>query len=358
MNESDSLFYLAERSTELFFIFDLKFNHFTYMNPASQSFFNISLEDTTPANLLGMIHDEDKAYVLGNVEKCISGETVADTECRILRGKYFRWLRVSPFLLNEDGQNQLIVQAEDITTAKLNIEVLHTHTNKKNSILTILAHDLAGPLGAIQSFATLLSRETGESGNPKLAKIIQSIEKLSKSGIHLIHTFLDQEFLESSSVNLVKRRVDLFERIKIAYSNYTESQSELRIKLNINANSEKVYIELDEDKFMQVINNLISNALKFTPSGGEIDVNLYKQSESVLITVADTGIGIPEAFHNCLFDKFTIARRNGLRGEVSTGLGMSIVKMIVEWHGGTIRFDSKEDVGTVFFVELPLYARK
>jgi two-component system sensor histidine kinase VicK len=355
MNESDSLFYLAERSTELFFIFDLTSNHFTYMNPAGQSFFNLSLEDTTPATLLGMIHEEDQTYVLANVNKCISGEIVTDTECRILRGKYFRWLRVSPFLLKENGQNQLIVQAEDITTVKLNIEVLHTHTNKKNSILTILAHDLAGPLGAIQNFATLLSRETEASDNPKLNKIIESIEKLSKNSIGLIHSFLDQEFLESASVNLVKKRVDLFNQIKIAYSNYMEIQSELGIRFNISANFEKIYIELDEDKFMQVINNLISNALKFTPSGGEININIYKKAESVLISIADTGIGIPEAFHECLFDKFTIARRNGLRGEVTTGLGMSLIKTIVEWHGGKIWFNSKENVGTEFFVELPLH---
>jgi two-component system sensor histidine kinase VicK len=325
------------------------------MNPAGQSFFNLSFEDANPAKLFGMIHDEDKSYVLANVDKCISGVIVADTECRILRGKYFRWLRVSPFLLKENDQHQLIVQAEDITTAKLNIEVLHTHTNKKNSILTILAHDLAGPLGAIQNFATLLSRETEHSNNPKLNKLIKSIEKLSKSSIHLIHSFLDQEFLESASVNLVKKRVDLLDRIKIAYSNYTETQIELGIKFSINANSERVYIEIDEDKFMQVINNLISNALKFTPSGGEININIYKGLESILISIGDTGIGIPEIFHECLFDKFTNARRNGLRGEVSTGLGMSIIKTIVEWHSGAIWFDSTENVGTTFFIELPLH---
>jgi two-component system sensor histidine kinase VicK len=357
MNESDSLFYLAERSTELFLIFDLTSNRFTYMNPAGQSFFNIAIEDANPGKLFNMIHDEDKSYVLANVDKCISGEIVGDTECRILRGKYFRWLRVSPFLLKESDQNQLIVQAEDVTTAKLNIEVLHTHTNKKNSILTILAHDLAGPLGAIQNFATLLSRETEDANNPKLNKIIQSIEKLSKSSIHLIHSFLDQEFLESASVNLVKKRVDLLHRIKIAYSNYTKIPNELSIKFSINANADKIYIEIDEDKFMQVINNLISNALKFTPNGGEININIDKGSTSILISITDTGIGIPEVFHECLYDKFTKARRNGLRGEISTGLGMSIIKTIVEWHSGAIWFDSKENVGTTFFIELPLLTK-
>jgi two-component system sensor histidine kinase VicK len=73
----------------------------------------------------------------------------------------------------------------------------------------------------------------------------------------------------------------------------------------------------------------------------------------VVISISDTGIGIPKAFHDTLFEKFTSARRRGLKGEVSTGLGMSIIKTIVEWHGGSIWFNSEENVGTTFFIEIP-----
>src|SRR5207253_7910739 len=109
----------------------------------------------------------------------------------------------------------------------------------------------------------------------------------------------------------------------------------------------------DDTKFMQVINNLISNAIKFTPDGGEITVSLEEKEETVLITVADTGIGIPEKFHATLFDKFSAARRPGIKGEPSVGLGMSIIKMIVEWHQGHIWFDSQENKGTTFYIEIP-----
>lgn len=104
---------------------------------------------------------------------------------------------------------------------------------------------------------------------------------------------------------------------------------------------------------MQVINNLLSNAVKFTKDGGKINVAVEDQIQSVLIKIADNGIGIPKQFHNTLFEKFSTARRPGLKGEQSTGLGMSIIKIIVEWHEGKIWFESEEQKGSVFFIELP-----
>jgi two-component system sensor histidine kinase VicK len=356
MNHSNDFFYLVERSTELFLTFDLELNSFTYMNSACKSFFGLESHNVSTLQLLNMVNSEDRSYLVNKVKHCISGASIADVECRITRGDNFRWLRVSPFLSTDNGKTILIVQAEDITTSKMNVEVLQAHLIKKNSILTMLAHDLAGPLGAIQNFATLLGTEADNNDKSKIKRMIHSISSLSKSSIHLIHTFLDQEFLESANVHLVKKRIDLFDRLKLAFSTYKEAQKRLDIVFDISANYEKIYVELDEDKFMQVINNLVSNSLKFTPAGGRITLSLQKKTESVIITVTDTGIGIPKAFQNSLFDKFTEARRRGLNGEDTTGLGMSIIKTIVEWHDGIIWFESEENVGTSFFIELPVKA--
>ncbi|KQS36369.1 sensor histidine kinase KdpD [Pedobacter sp. Leaf194] len=104
---------------------------------------------------------------------------------------------------------------------------------------------------------------------------------------------------------------------------------------------------------MQVINNLISNSLKFTPDGGNIDIYIQENKRNIVVSVADNGIGIPKKHHAALFDKFTSARRSGLKGEQSTGLGMSIIKAIVDWHNGNIWFESEEKKGTKFFIELP-----
>jgi two-component system sensor histidine kinase VicK len=345
--------YLAERSSELFFIFDLTKDEFTYMNPSCMAFFNLESIGVRPRFLLHMIHPEDQRYILSKLKACIDGQLVADVEFRVKRGENERWLKITPHLLKEEGESLLIGQAEDITAIKANTEILNNHNNKKNSILTILAHDLAGPIGTIGNLTTLLSRETAKFEDPSVERYIGMISKISKSSIQLIRDFLDQEFLESVGVKLVKTRMDLIKKISVTIENYFETQKDLKIQFSCHSNKEHVFVEIDEDKFMQVINNLISNALKFTPDGGNINIYIKENRKDVLVSVEDSGIGIPEKYHATLFDKFSSARRSGLRGEDSTGLGMSIIKTIVEWHSGKIWFESQENKGTTFFIQLP-----
>jgi two-component system sensor histidine kinase VicK len=345
--------YLAERSNDLFFIYDLSTDRFTYVNRSFAEFFNQDFIQLSPRVLLRTIHPDDQRYILSKLKACTDGQHVSDVECRVMRGSNERWLRINPHLVNEPGDQLLVGQAEDITTYKGNVEVLENTNNKKNSILTILAHDLAGPLGTIGNLTTLLSRETAKLENPSVERYINMITKISKSSINLIRDFLDQEFLETAGVRLLKRRVDLFEKISLATKEYLDMQKELHIQFSCQANKDHVFVEVDEDKFMQAINNLISNALKFTPDGGKIEINIQESKKEVLISIADTGIGIPEKYHATLFDKFNDARRSGLKGEHSTGLGMSIIKTIVEWHEGNIWFKSEEHKGTTFYIQLP-----
>ena len=113
-------------------------------------------------------------------------------------------------------------------------------------------------------------------------------------------------------------------------------------------------MNLDESKFMQIINNLMTNALKFTKDDGIISLSVKEQHYSVLFTFSDNGIGIPKQFHTSIFEKFTEARRKGLKGEPTGGLGLSIVKLIVEWHKGKIWFESEEGRGVTFHFTVPV----
>ena len=183
--------------------------------------------------------------------------------------------------------------------------------------------------------------------------MVLSIERVSKKAIRLIQDFIQQEFLGSARVNLQKTRCDLVKIFETLIEEYQESENKLGQTFRFHINQANIYAELDESKFMQAINNLISNAIKFTPDGGEISIGLEGKEDKVLITVADTGIGIPKKFQAGLFDKFNDARRPGLKGEPSAGLGMSIIKTIVEWHQGKIWLDSEENKGTTFFIEIP-----
>lgn len=355
MSSSNYLLHLAERSGNLALAYDLSTGQFKYMNPACFSFFGLESEVTEAGLLFSKVHPDDQEYVLDKLNACIDGKIIDGVECRFTRGKYQRWLRITPHLILENDEKILLLEAQDITEYKTQLELLNNHNIKKNSILTILAHDLAGPLGIIQNLSKLLGQETLQLQNGKVDRYINMITKISKSSIELIQNFLNQEFLESADVNLFKKRIELVKKITLGTEEFLAMQEELRINFSCRASADTIYAEIDEDKFMQVINNLISNSLKFTPAGGKIEVNIKENDKDILVTVSDNGIGIPEKFHATLFDKFTEARRTGLQGERSTGLGMSIIKTIIEWHNGEIWFESKENEGTTFYLTLPKY---
>jgi two-component system sensor histidine kinase VicK len=353
MHLPDSLLLLTQRSDQLYFSYHLANNHFVYLNPAFEDFFDIT--DTTPTVplLLAMVHPEDQEYVISKFTACLEGKIAEDLECRIVRGQEQRYLRVFPYLITEGGEQLLMGYAEDITDFKSQLNVVSKHNAKKNSILSILLHDLAGPIGFIQNLTDLLGREAATWESTRANEYIDRVNQISKNSVKLIRDFMDHEFLESAGVILIRKRVNLIEKIRIQTDDYLRNQHELKKQISITSNQTEIFANIDEDKFLQVINNLMSNALKFTADGGKITVSMEEHEHVILVTVADDGIGIPQKFHATLFEKFSDARRTGLNGEPSTGLGMSIIKTIVEWHEGKIWFESEENKGTTFFIELP-----
>jgi two-component system, OmpR family, sensor histidine kinase VicK len=355
--ENSSPHYLAaftESADQIFFAYDIAAQKFSYLNPAFEKLWRKTRKSVleSPAELFKTIHPEDKQYVAKIYRELLEGAIIKDLEFRIvLRDKTERWVCVKPRLLGEE----LILtgSADDITAQKHYNDMLKKYSDKKNSILNILSHDLAGPLGMIHNLSRMLEEDLKSNSNEEIHQMIGLIERSSKQGIQLLQEFIKQEFLESTSVEVVKRRVDLVQAIRESMEEYQLTQQLTGKTFHFLPASDKLYLELDDFKFMQAINNLISNAIKFTPDGGEITVALEEKEDTVLIRVADTGIGIPEKYHATLFDKFTRARRTGVKGEPSVGLGMSIIKTIVEWHQGKIWFESQENKGTTFFIEVP-----
>ena len=115
---------------------------------------------------------------------------------------------------------------------------------------------------------------------------------------------------------------------------------------------EKVYADISRDKMMRAITNLLSNSIKFTRETGKIELSISLKDKRPLITIRDNGIGIPKNKQPFLFEKFSVARRAGTKGEKSTGLGMFIVKEIIDKHTGKLTFESEENKGTSFYIEL------
>jgi len=112
-------------------------------------------------------------------------------------------------------------------------------------------------------------------------------------------------------------------------------------------------VNTDEVKLLQIVNNLASNAVKFTRKEDEVRFSIRETERSVLISVIDTGIGIPDTLQPFIFEKYGMARRTGLNGEKSTGMGLSVCRLLTELIGGQLSFESEEGKGTTFFLELP-----
>ena len=356
MNDTEAILTkLANHDQRIFFAFNMTTNAFIYQNPAFFNFFQIPAGEVIPNDLYELVHLDDKRFVKSTFKHLEPGKFIDDVEFRVLLNDNKEYtLRISMLLYDREDQQRILTgYGENITENKAHFEKIQALTSKKDSILNILSHDLAGPLTAIQNYAYLLFKRTNAMDDPEVSKLVTSIERISKRSIILIQEFIKQEFVESVGVDVVKKRINLTDCVKNFMEEYFLTSDETGKRFNFEYNKENIFAEVDENKLMQVIQNLISNSIKFTPDGGAITVNLQQQEEIILITVKDTGVGIPEKFHEKLFEKFSNARRTGLKGEPSVGLGMSIIKTIVEWHQGKIWFESEQNKGTTFFIEIP-----
>jgi two-component system sensor histidine kinase VicK len=357
MSEYLSLFQpLLEHSNQLYFAYDLGERRVVYISAAYEQIIGDPREhihDDLP-HLLGRVHPDDWQYLLQCVAQATPEESIQDVEVRLSRTpESIQWMQVSVRLQQlVAGARYLVGTVRDITREKeafINAEKFNT---KKNATLEILSHELAAPLALLQQLTEHLTWELGAT-NEKAQTVLRLMQRTCTQGISLIRDFVDSEFLASSGMMLRLERADLVAWLRTTMEDYERSAQRLGLRIDVVAAEQPIYASFDINKLQQVINNLVSNAIKFTPDEGHIEVRAARRGAQAVLTVADSGIGIPANLQAVLFDKFTKARRPGLRGERSTGLGMSVIKTIVELHKGHVWLESTEGQGTTFYIELP-----
>jgi two-component system sensor histidine kinase VicK len=350
---------IAEQSSELWFIYDLTTQSFTYLGPTFEAIWKRSPQGLldNPATIIDTIHPDDGQYVLNNYKHFLKKKESLRLDFRIIYpdGNQ-RWIALKTYPIEQDGEVTLVAGlAEDDTPRKENLLFLQTTNGKKNASLEIISHDLRGPLAMIQSLVNMLKEDTSSLSGAQPQKYLGLIRELCERNLNLIKNLTNEEYLTSPQVEIDMERLDMVAETKAVMEQYKQAEGDISKVFKLTSSKPSIYAEVDSAKFLAIINNLVSNAIKFTPDKGHIDVHLEEKEkeEVVLITVKDNGIGIPAKYHLTLFDKFTKARRPGLKGEETVGLGMSIVKHLVDMHGGKIYFESEENKGTTFYVEIP-----
>jgi two-component system sensor histidine kinase VicK len=352
---------LVARSSVIYFYYRPADHQVLYVSPAYERVLGgrvAAVNDELPA-WLTCLHPDDRPYLAECLAQAAAGGTVEEAELRLtLPDGKTHWLQLTATGFTpagEEAHGPLISgQLADITPAHAILENAQRYQAKKNSMLEILSHDLASPLVLVEQMADYLAEKVEALQDAELNQMIERMRQACQEGVTLVRDFVDQEFLDSVNVDLKRVRLDLVARLQVVLDNYQQRQHAAGHHFYFEASHPSIYVDLDENKFLQVINNLLGNALKFTPDGGQLHVLVSQHPAHVLVTVADNGIGIPAALQPGLFERFTPARRRGLRGEKTTGLGMSIIKTIVQLHQGRIWFESQEGHGTTFFIQLPL----
>ncbi|GAB3290834.1 PAS domain-containing sensor histidine kinase [Hymenobacter tenuis] len=265
------------------------------------------------------------------------------------------WCRVTSVLFPDDGGELGYTTLEDIAERK-KLEISHKRLyDAQETILHLAAHDLQNPINNLQMLVELLRLEPAIKAIPapelvSVEELYTLMERACQEASVILKDVLYLGQLEASHLEM--HRTDLGAFLDDRLVVYRKAAQEKNINLLLDLPQNAIHANIHADRFGRILDNLLTNAFKFTPAGGQIYVRLQKHEGNVRLMVQDTGLGIPEELQPHVFDKFTAASRPGLYGDTTTGLGLFITKQIVEMHEGKIWLESKEQEGTTFFIDL------
>jgi len=222
----------------------------------------------------------------------------------------------------------------------------------KSEFLANMSHELRTPLTAVIGFSEMLLRKVFGGLTEKQAEYLRDIRGSGHHLLALIDDILDLSKIEAGRIELVAAPFDLRGAIDQAVILVRERAGRRRIRLSAAVAAEIGEWSGDVRKVKQVLINLLTNAVKFTPEGGSVTVGASLQSGIVVISVRDTGIGIPAEERESIFDAFRQARSDG-RPQEGTGLGLTLARRLVELHGGRLWVESEVGSGSTFTFTLP-----
>lgn len=239
--------------------------------------------------------------------------------------------------------------------------------NLKTELIGIASHDLRSPIGSV--ITVMETIPTCYDLDAELIDLLREVKDTCNDQLTLVNDLLDLAKIESGRLELeatgfsYEQLLEVFQQVE-KRAGLLSRNKKLAISLEVDPEltaqatsaADPLFISFDVPKIQQVLNNLIGNAIKFTPECGSLQLRLEKAAQQLKVSVSDTGIGIPQAAQAQVFDKFhQVKRRNvGTNGEKGTGLGLAICKNMVELHGGRIWVESAAGVGSTFAFTLPL----
>ena len=230
-------------------------------------------------------------------------------------------------------------------------EALETAGRLKSEFIANVSYELRTPLNAIIGFAEILANEYFGALSPRQLDYSRGILDSSHRLLSLINDILDLATIEAGYMALETARIDIPDMLDAVLTLTRERARNQHLELEVDCPADIGAVEADERRLKQALFNLVSNAIKFTPPGGVIRLRAERANDELVLSVADTGVGIPAADQARIFEKFE--RGDPSLAQTGAGLGLSLVKSLVELHGGTVTIESSPEQGTTVRCHLP-----
>lgn len=320
------------------------------VNPSTLELMGYDEQELIGKSITEIVKEEEQKMFQGIA---LEGLTKADsvrgieTRCKTKSGALLTMLFSGAVMRDAAGDVEGIVcVAQDITERK------HME-NMKNEFISTVSHELRTPLTAINgSLGLIVGGVLGEVP-PKMTEMLtvanDNVQRLSS----LINDLLDIQKIESGKLDYHFQMIEVMPFVEKAITDLAGYSERYNVRYRILKSVENVHVMADPHRLKQVMDNLISNASKFSPAGDTVDISVTLEAEKrIRISIVDHGPGIPESFQPKLFEKFTQLDSSDTRHPGGTGLGLSIVKRIVEEHDGLIGYITAQNVGTNFYFEL------
>lgn len=343
--------------------------------------------EVSHAQVIERLHPDDRAAVESALDRALDEQGEYDIEYRLIGADAsIRWIAAKGRSFAVGAVRQIIGTAQDITRHKVAAaerehllrreqearREAEAASRSKDEFLAIVSHELRSPLNAILGWAKLLRRSAEEPkrryDSATTARALEVIERNAQAQSQLIDDLLDVSRIIRGKVRLLRHPVNLAQIVTTAIDAIRPTADSKQIQLQTEIYPIESVIG-DRDRLQQVMTNLLSNAVKFTPPGGRIAVRLEQGDRPgttalatatcpiASLTITDTGIGIASEFLPYVFDRFRQAQDTSSNTQGGLGLGLAIVRNLIELHDGTVQVESAgENLGTTFQVQLPIAA--
>lgn len=366
------LFYILNSIHEGVFIIDSEYKA-VFVNKAVEKLLNVNdRRGILGKNVFDIVHKDYHKIVLERFENILNNKISAP----LIEEKFIKFngaivdVEIYSGAIEYEGNWSILSVVRDISERKNSekFKLKIAEQNKllddameydkiKNEFFCNLSHELKTPINVMLSALQVLNlmeiNKSNSEYEEKVKKYYNIMKQNSYRLLRLVNNLIDITKIDAGYFNLTLKNEDIvaiMEDITMSVTDYAENKG---LELIFDTDIEEKIIVCDADKIERILLNLLSNAIKFTPSGGNILVNVTDKDSGILVSVKDTGVGIPADMKSSIFDRFVQVDKSLSRNREGSGIGLSLVKSLIEMHGGKISVESEYGSGSEFIIELP-----